>query len=439
MDRPVGPRQLTWHRHRTSGCSVGLKIALVVLTVLISLGAGPVPTLAAYTTHIENMRPAQAGEAVSIWHIPHPDDETIGMAGAMMADAREGRRNIVVFYTDGEASDVRLVLNGLIYCTIHGRYHDPEEEGYEPLDRAAFGRARLREAVAALALLGVAPDDVLALGLPDGHVSVDAALAVVETLDKLYPDAAHRTTALSDPHPDHRNLARALYTFLDAKRRGTSSDDNPSEPSMQPPDAVPSSSGGQQLALQLDVRFYSVYVYGRPTVKRGYSFASHAVPDLELKDRALAEFAVWAPQEGRFAIGMHSVPRLLVEASADQFEYTEPIPDTLTVRHRLRRQADLTVFHNKAAVHVGLANRLHLRLGITYAGDVRPPTILYAVPTMFNALRLRFGIAPTDWRFARARLSVAGVQLFNRVLLEYEPPSTSPGQGQLRVGWKFDL
>lgn len=368
---------------------------------------------APFTPSVEHLRPAASDEHVSIWHIPHPDDETIGMAGAILAEAVDGRRNIVVFYTNGEASDVRLVLNGLVYCTLHGRFHKPHEEGYERLDKAAFGRARLHEAIAALARLGVATEDVVTVGLPDGGVAVDDAFAIVKTLDYLFPDAAHRTTALTDPHPDHRNLARALYRLLDEKR-----DDDGGPP---------------------DVRFFSVYAYDRPANRRNRSYVLAPVQHPGFKEAALAEFAVWNPHSGRFAIGMHSVPRLLVEASTDRFEYVEPQTEMLTMRHRLRRNVDLALYQHKAAIHVDLARRVRLRFGVTFAGEVRPPTVFYEASTMFNALTLRFGVGPTDWRLGGWRWSLAGLQVFNRFLLEYDPNGRSTNHGLLRIGWKFDL
>jgi len=86
---------------------------------------------------------------VTVWHIPHPDDETLGMAGGILAARAAGRRNVVVLYTQGGNSDVRLVLNGVFFCRIHGRYHDPLAEGYHPLDlerlkRRGSGRAARR-------------------------------------------------------------------------------------------------------------------------------------------------------------------------------------------------------------------------------------------------------------------------------------------------------
>lgn len=362
---------------------------------------------------IAQLRPARPDEKVAVWHIPHPDDETIGMAGGIMADAAEGMRNIVVIYTNGEASDVRWILNGLVPSPLHGRRLNPAEEGYEPLDKTAFGLARVREAVAALERLGVEATDVWTVGLPDGEVTVDAALGVIRALDQRYPHAAHRTTSLSDPHPDHRSLARALYTFLNDKRRGAE----------RPP----------------DVRFYSVYTYHRPADRRAGGLSAVPVHDSDAKAQALAEYGVWAPDRGRFAIGMLSVPRLLAEAAGDPFEYVEPPPERIPLRHVLRRRADLTVFQNKAAVHVALQGRLQLRVGVTFAGDVRPPALLYEAPTPINAVKFRVGVAPTDWRLSGIRASHAGVAVFDRLLLEYEPPGDGQSPGLLRVGWRFRL
>lgn len=363
-------------------------------------------------TNISQLRPAEQGEAVSIWHIPHPDDETIGMAGGIMADAAAGRRNIIIMYTNGESSDVRFVLNGFVRSRLHGRRLNPAADGYEPLDRTALGHARVREAVAALAWLGVEPDDIWLVGLPDGGVTVDAALDVIHALDERYPHAAHRTTSLSDPHPDHRSLARALYIFRD-KRRSAGT----------PP----------------DVRFYSVYTYGRQPEHRTRGLEKVRVANPDAKARALAEYGVWAPSEGRFAIGMLSVPRLLARAATDPFEYVEPIPHVLSARHTLRHRVDVTIFQDKAVLHMALGRGLQLRFGVTFSGSVPPPALVYEAPAALNAVKFRFGVAPTDWRLSGVRASLAGLALFDRFLVEYEPSLSHAGSGSLRVGWRIRL
>src|SRR5690554_1801997 len=146
----------------------------------------------------------QAANDVVIWHIPHPDDETLGMGGSIYRNGQEGKRNIIVFYTGGGASGVRHLLNGRFYSSFLERRLRPEEEGYEPLTVKEFEQARIKESRAALHVLGVKDEDILEVGLKDSALTVGDVISAMEELHRLYPYAAHRTTAISDSYPDHQ-------------------------------------------------------------------------------------------------------------------------------------------------------------------------------------------------------------------------------------------
>jgi LmbE family N-acetylglucosaminyl deacetylase len=121
------------------------------------------------------------GTILSVW--AHPDDETYLAGGLMAAAADEGQRVVCVSASAGE----------------HGT-SDPET--WPP---ARLGRARRREAAAAMAVLGVGEHHIL--GLPDGALVEHhgrGVRAIRQLLDEVQPDTIltfgrDGTTF----HPDH--------------------------------------------------------------------------------------------------------------------------------------------------------------------------------------------------------------------------------------------
>jgi LmbE family N-acetylglucosaminyl deacetylase len=121
----------------------------------------------------------------------HPDDEVIA-CGAMLAwHRRQGHAVRVVHCTDGAAGDP------------HGRY----------ADIAATRRAEGREA---LRRLGV--DDVVSLGLPDGHLPehLEALRAGLRgEIDRCRPGTLY-SFFFTEAHRDHRAVARTVAGCADA-------------------------------------------------------------------------------------------------------------------------------------------------------------------------------------------------------------------------------
>jgi LmbE family N-acetylglucosaminyl deacetylase len=119
----------------------------------------------------------------------HADDETIGAAGLLLA-----RRAAVVHVTDGAPRDATLRAAG------------------GPATRAGYARLRREEALAALAVAGLAPADVLQLGVVDLEAAAhlrDVARAVADLLRALGPRLVV-THAVEGGHPDHDATALAV-------------------------------------------------------------------------------------------------------------------------------------------------------------------------------------------------------------------------------------
>ncbi len=363
---------------------------------------------------------------VTVWHIPHPDDETLGMAGGILAARAAGRRNVVVLYTQGGSSDVRLVLNGVFFCRIHGRYHDPLAEGYHPLDLEAFKAARVRESREALKLLGVADEDVIVLDFPDGGLQMAPVLAVMQELDQRFPGAQHRTTSVTDRHHDHQVLARALYRLKE----------------------LAATSG-----RQLDVAFYRVYQYDatstqdaaagqseRAAVLKGLQRRNTGClwPITSEKRAALQEFARWEPAAGRFAIGLHSVPRLFAVAAADPHEYVDVLDERVLGSLRWRWRLGLDLYLRETALSYSIAPRWTLQVSAPYSIDTVRSALVYEQRSLERRgdafCRVRHGVE----RGGVAPYVLAGVSIVDSIVVKYRPQRSSEDLGSsLQIGWKL--
>lgn len=215
------------------------------------------------TTSLGEPRPA-------VWYVPHPDDETIFMGGAIHHN--RSAENLVVLLTRGGASNAINKVNAQLDT---------------PIDREEFMAARLREFQAAVRHLGVGGDQVVVLDLPDGAIEESAVRHVVRDMEGRLPGASHRTMTPSDPHPDHAAAGRAVLNALRAHEIGD-----------------------------------AVFLVPYPLVDAG-SGVRLAHPDpgwVQAKRAALAEYQVWDPTAGRYAIGHHSVRKLLESRHDDPYE-----------------------------------------------------------------------------------------------------------------------
>lgn len=362
------------------------------------------------------------GEApVTVWHIPHPDDEVLGMAGGIMAAHAAGRRNVVVLYTQGGNSDVRLVLNGVFYCHLHGRYHDPSAEGYHPLDLEAFKAARVAESRAALKALGVADHDVIVLDFPDGGLETAPVLEVMQELDRRFPGAQHRTTSVTDKHRDHKVLARALYRL---KEHAASS------------------------GRALDIAFYRVYQHGHSAVgqragaarEMPASFTVVDVDDPELKRAALAEFARWEPAAGHYAIGLHSVPKLISRAADAPYEYQDRLDARLLWSLRQSGSLGFDVFLQETALNYRIAPGWKFQVSTPYTIDTVRSALVYERRWVSAAIVLFAGYG-MEWTEAGVEpYALAGMNIVDSIVVKYRPPRSRQDVGSsVQIGWKLKI
>ena len=138
---------------------------------------------------------------------PHPDDESIATGGLLQVARAAGAACRVLLVTDGDN-------NPWPQRWQEKRWH------IGPAERARWGARRRTEALAALQLLGVGPDDVRCLGLPDLELTdalmsgrPDVVALLLTQIDQFKPTRLI-LPALEDRHPDHNALHVLLRLAL---------------------------------------------------------------------------------------------------------------------------------------------------------------------------------------------------------------------------------
>lgn len=143
---------------------------------------------------------ASLGSTVII--VPHPDDEALGCGGLLALLRQAGQ-------------DVRVVL------VSDGTMSHPNSRKFPPAARQALRKSELE---ASLRCLGVNPDQVLYLNLPDGAVpgtgpETEAPAQAIRQFLAAHPSQTVLVPWRRDPHPDHR----ATYALLQRALAGFSS------------------------------------------------------------------------------------------------------------------------------------------------------------------------------------------------------------------------
>ena len=140
---------------------------------------------------------------------PHPDDETLGCGGAIALLRQLDVAVKVLIVSDGTKSH-------------------PNSKIYPP---TALKELRERESLAALAVLGVAPNSVTFLGMPDGAVpnldreigsrdggtkrgKFERAIALCQQYLKNIKPSTVFLPWRNDPHPDHRACWQLVVTAI---------------------------------------------------------------------------------------------------------------------------------------------------------------------------------------------------------------------------------
>ena len=192
---------------------------------------------------------------------PHPDDESLGCGGLIAAARAAGRPVQLVVISDGCGSHT------------HSRLYPPE----------TLRALREAETLRAVAILGLAAEDVTFLRLPDAHVpsegpAAEAAAEAVARAAAACGAGAVFVTWRHDPHCDHK-AAAAIVGLARPRMPGVRVYEYPVWGWTLPPETE---VGPAPYGLRLDV---SAYRADQGPGGRGARIADHR-PDLGRSRRA---------------------------------------------------------------------------------------------------------------------------------------------------------
>lgn len=213
--------------------------------------------------------------STQLYVVPHQDDETLAMGGAIASDVAAGRTVILVLVTKGNNTRGNRLVNESLAA-----------EGRAPITQAEFQEGRKREFVAAARALGVPARNLRFLAVTDDVTAKAPMQAVVDRLVAQHGNrVGYNAMSWLDANPTHY----AIADRLDAKcRTGTLK----------------------------ECHFYQLNAY--QTMAPKYAQVSPVVtpvgkwvPDTGGRVRKAAEeYRRWDPARGRYAIGWrHSIPR----------------------------------------------------------------------------------------------------------------------------------
>lgn len=226
--------------------------------------------------------------STQLYVVPHQDDETLAMGGAIVSDVAAGRNVILVLVTKGNNTRANRLVNQSLAA-----------EELAPITQAELQKGRDREFVAAARALGVPARNIRFLTVTD-DVTDKARMETV--VDRLVAQHGNRVgyNAMSwlDANPTHYAIADRLDTKC---RTGTLK----------------------------ECHFYQLNAYQTMAPKSAQTSpvvtpVGKWVPDTSGRIRKAAEeYRRWDPARGRYAIGWrHSIPRAFTALMAKPGSWT---------------------------------------------------------------------------------------------------------------------
>lgn len=239
----------------------------------------------------------QSGIKDVLFFIPHQDDEMLSFSTVIKQYMDNGYNVNIVLMTDGSNVGVNNVINGTNgICKIHNKKHNPKLEGAKinGLNINTFSiqnlvQCRNEEYFRALYKLGLDKSNIHISKFvqKDNNLNKDIAIkGIMEYLNK-YPNSIVHTfyhvPFSKGNHADHLGLGRASKELYDNKKINK---------------------------LYLHVEPYLVNDFrDKNKNEKLYEYYPSTKAQNDSIVAGLREYSIWQPQNGKYAIGYHSVKR----------------------------------------------------------------------------------------------------------------------------------
>lgn len=217
-----------------------------------------------------------------LFFAPHQDDELLTLGIGICTAVLNGDDVHVILCTDGSKSNMRKVIANGKACSKHEGLHTYD------LTIEEFIQARDREFTDSCLALGVKPDHI---HIPedrdiDGFLSLEHAQMLIQHyLSLLGEDAlvcTHSPLSSPNQHRDHRTLGQAADQLLE--------------------------KGIIRKATFFIEPYLADYTAENPHVLPAPLTITEATGQVRLQlEQAIASYSRWDPENGRYAVGYHSV------------------------------------------------------------------------------------------------------------------------------------
>lgn len=232
------------------------------------------------TTPVANPVPVATGRDV-LFVSGHADDERLMKGWALAHHVLAGRTVHQELATDGSTTAALGMINGETASGWWGGYHYPEREGYELLTPQDIADARDLEYISSGHQFGIPPERIhLNKEYRGSTINVDEATALLLRRRETAPDAGIYTHHWDDIDDTHAALGEALLEL-----HLNSPSDWWDVRWMVRPEQVGEIAGAMQ--------------YGIP--------GQYADAARLLMTKGARCYSAWAPRQGRYAVGYHSV------------------------------------------------------------------------------------------------------------------------------------
>lgn len=219
-----------------------------------------------------------------LYIVPHQDDEILSYGVDIRNELSRGRQVHLILLTRGEDSAAKETLNGVYYCRIHGKYHNPAKEGYKEntLSPDEFANARTDEYFRALRALGVPRSNIHTDYVPNYQYYGSTVRPVIEKYLAAYPNADVRTFSWFDGHSAHSLLGKVVQgMYTDGLL--------------------------QRYQAKYFISIYSDRFYNVPKPMPTIMNIIEKQSDIQFLRSAIGEYRRWDPRNGHYAVGYHSV------------------------------------------------------------------------------------------------------------------------------------
>ncbi|KAI9283599.1 hypothetical protein BC943DRAFT_96353 [Umbelopsis sp. AD052] len=308
-EKPLHRRKLLFTL--LAALAVCLLIIVPIVIVYVNKNSAAQPVTYA-TLQAEIDRPD-----VSIYYIPHQDDDAIAFSLSIAHDLANNVPIQVHLISDGANHALQQIMaTGLYHCEWHNTNHS------FPLDDQDISRIRTQEFLASMAALNVPPDKIHLMNLHDYQTP---AAWTADLYNQLKNSVKEQILTNHAQYPNALHHCSSGYYDFDGPR-------NPVHLACW--DAATEITNANLMKAD-QFAFYRTYVFYQPPSHRWSQMTmnfSQFIPQHQLSVEA---YQAYDPGNGQYALGMHSVPILMNNTIVDGIIYLDflnnTVPNNITV------------------------------------------------------------------------------------------------------------